>query len=134
LTCASIIAGLINAQLADSGAPYLLDAEIFKPGPVTTSIHTLNTGVNPAANSISFVQTGRNAYRIQLGDNNTVLEIRIADSKGRIIASWSQDKLAGRNSIEWNATDAYGRAVGKGVYFVNVICKNTSISKAVIVL
>ena len=47
----------LNAKLADSGAPYLLDTEIFKPNLVTTSIHAPNTGVNPAAGAITFVQT-----------------------------------------------------------------------------
>lgn len=45
----------------------------------------------------------------------------IYDLRGRLVKAWaSADLPAGGHSQQWNLTDASGRTVGAGVYFVHL--------------
>ena len=49
------------------------------------------------------------------------VRLSIFDPRGRLVRAWQSDELpAGEHARDWNLTDASGRAVGAGVYFIHL--------------
>ena len=49
------------------------------------------------------------------------VRLSIFDLRGRLVRAWASDDLpAGEHFQQWDLTDASGRAVGAGVYFVHL--------------
>jgi hypothetical protein len=121
----------LRVALADSGVPYLLDSEIFKPAPVAVKY---NLKENALAAGNSFIQTSRNAVKITFAAVTGIKEIRITDIRGRLVSLWPRRLLEGKTFIEWDKKDWAGKNVGTGVFLISVICKDRIISRQVIIL
>lgn len=50
------------------------------------------------------------------------VRLQILDCTGRVVRNLAaQDVSAGRNALTWDCTDTYGRRLGNGVYFVQLV-------------
>ena len=45
----------------------------------------------------------------------------VHDVRGRLVRSWEGLGVAGSRSLRWDGTDARGRAVASGIYFVRTV-------------
>jgi len=66
---------------------------------------------------------------------DTYMELNIYDAQGRVIKNLINHKIvSGKNSIQWNARDNFGRAVPSGIYFYTIQTNNYQKTKKMILL
>jgi flagellar hook assembly protein FlgD len=61
------------------------------------------------------------------------VRVRIFDLQGRLVTTlFKGEKGAGEHVLVWNGTDADGKAVGSGVYLINLETRNRLVSRKIV--
>ncbi|MEZ4652868.1 MAG: FlgD immunoglobulin-like domain containing protein [Candidatus Eisenbacteria bacterium] len=110
----------ITVQVLDpAGAPEV-DADV----PMSFALHPARP--NPFG--------GRTAIRYDLPEE-TKVRIAIFDVGGRLVRTLRDGtESAGFHSVDWDATDAHGRAVGAGIYFYSLEAGSRSIRRRAVLI
>jgi len=66
--------------------------------------------------------------------NNPITALRIYDVSGRLIKQFTVESLKDVQAVTWNGTDNTGKKMPAGIYFIQVMTENTTITRKAIML